>query len=47
MKDSEMALPERLHLGVGEAGIIGRRVSVVAGSIHRPLTLAEGIIGWN
>jgi hypothetical protein len=42
-----MHLPQKLHLGVGDAGIIGRRVSVMAGSMQEPLTLAEGIIGWN
>ncbi|KAF1938981.1 hypothetical protein EJ02DRAFT_457408 [Clathrospora elynae] len=42
-----LQLPQKLHLGVGDAGIIGRRVSVMTGSIQGPLTLAEGIIGWN
>ncbi|EDU49819.1 oxoglutarate iron-dependent oxygenase protein [Pyrenophora tritici-repentis] len=42
-----MQLPQRLDLGVGERGIIGRRVSVMVGSFEGPLTLAEGIIGWN
>ncbi|KAH6620517.1 hypothetical protein C7974DRAFT_235510 [Boeremia exigua] len=40
-------LPQRLDLGVGDAGIIGRRVSVMAGSTKGPLIVAEGIIGWN
>jgi hypothetical protein len=29
-----MQLPQKLHLGVGDAGIIGRRVSVMAGSMQ-------------
>ncbi|KAF2438674.1 hypothetical protein P171DRAFT_397741 [Karstenula rhodostoma CBS 690.94] len=40
-------LPETLNLGVGDTGIIGRRVSVMTGSKRGPLTVAEGIIGWN
>jgi len=42
-----MQLPEKLHLGVGDKGIIGRRISVMTGSTQQPLTLAEGIVGWN
>lgn len=42
-----MRLPQRLDLGVGDSGIIGRRVSVMTGSRTGPLTIAEGIIGWN
>jgi hypothetical protein len=42
-----MQLPEKLHLGVGGKGIIGRRVSVMTGSTQQPLTLAEGVVGWN
>lgn len=42
-----MQLPEKLHLGVGDKGIIGRRISVMTGSTQQPLTLAEGILGWN
>jgi hypothetical protein len=42
-----MELEERLDLGVSEVGIIGRRVSVMTGSVGGPLTVAEGIIGWN
>ncbi|KAF9735352.1 hypothetical protein PMIN06_010886 [Paraphaeosphaeria minitans] len=42
-----MELPETLNLGVGDTGIIGRRVSVMTGSTRGPLTVAEGIIGWN
>lgn len=44
---SAMELPETLNLGVGDDGIIGRRVSVMTGSIREPMTVAEGIIGWN
>ncbi|KAF2643004.1 hypothetical protein P280DRAFT_446199 [Massarina eburnea CBS 473.64] len=46
-KVSRMRLGERLELGVGEAGIIGRRVSVVMGSVRGSRVVAEGIIGWN
>lgn len=42
-----LELPQRLDLGVSDAGIIGRRVSVMMGSIQGPLTVAQGIIGWN
>ncbi|KAF1975466.1 hypothetical protein BU23DRAFT_579110 [Bimuria novae-zelandiae CBS 107.79] len=42
-----MELPQTLDLGVGDNGIIGRRVSVMTGSRRRPMTIAEGIIGWN
>ncbi|OAL52654.1 hypothetical protein IQ07DRAFT_505863 [Pyrenochaeta sp. DS3sAY3a] len=45
--ESTMQLPQKLDLGVGDAGIIGRRISVMTGSSQDPLTLAEGIIGWN
>lgn len=45
--ESTMQLPQKLDLGVGDAGIIGRRISVMTGSHQDPLTLAEGIIGWN
>ncbi|KAJ4984795.1 hypothetical protein SVAN01_09668 [Stagonosporopsis vannaccii] len=44
---STMHLSQKLHLGVGDTGIIGRRVSVMTGSRKGPLTVAEGIIGWN
>ncbi|KAF2192345.1 hypothetical protein K469DRAFT_653757 [Zopfia rhizophila CBS 207.26] len=44
---SVIHLPQTLDLGVGETGIIGRRVSVMTGSKKVPKTLAEGIIGWN
>ncbi|KAF2476766.1 uncharacterized protein BDR25DRAFT_322115 [Lindgomyces ingoldianus] len=40
-------LPQRLDLSVGDAGIIGRRVSVMTSSAKGPLAIAEGIIGWN
>ncbi|KAF2845000.1 hypothetical protein T440DRAFT_409014, partial [Plenodomus tracheiphilus IPT5] len=40
-------LPQRLYLGVGDDGIIGRRVSIMTGATHAPLTIAQGIIGWN
>lgn len=42
-----MQLPQKLDLGVGDVGIIGRRISVMTGSAKGPLTVAEGIIGWN
>ncbi|KAH7402818.1 hypothetical protein BKA66DRAFT_518448 [Pyrenochaeta sp. MPI-SDFR-AT-0127] len=45
--DIGMQLPQKLDLGVGDAGIIGRRISVMTKSTEGPLTVAEGIIGWN
>ncbi|KAF2818786.1 hypothetical protein CC86DRAFT_153961 [Ophiobolus disseminans] len=45
--DPMVQLSQRLELGVSDAGIIGRRVSVMTSSTSGPLTLAEGIIGWN
>jgi hypothetical protein len=42
-----MHLSQKLDVGVGDEGIIGRRVSVMMGSTKGPLTVAEGIIGWN
>ncbi|KAF2254783.1 hypothetical protein BU26DRAFT_416412 [Trematosphaeria pertusa] len=42
-----MQLPQRLELGVGDAGLIGRRVSLMTSSRQGPVTLAEGIMGWN
>lgn len=42
-----MQLAQRLDLGVSDVGIIGRRVSVMTSSTSGPLTVAEGIIGWN
>lgn len=36
-------LNARLNLGVGEQGVIGRRVSLLDGSV----VAAEGILGWN
>jgi hypothetical protein len=44
---STLSLPLKLDLGVGDRGVIGRRVSVMTGSIRGPLTVAEGIMGWN
>ncbi|KAF2704925.1 hypothetical protein K504DRAFT_449003 [Pleomassaria siparia CBS 279.74] len=40
-------LDRRLDLGVGDDGIIGRRVSLLISSTEGPLAIAEGIIGWN
>ncbi|EOA81777.1 uncharacterized protein SETTUDRAFT_166135 [Exserohilum turcica Et28A] len=51
-------LPQKLHLGVGNEGIVGRRVSFVTSSCSSEslaemsggvgmTTLAEGIVGWN
>lgn len=37
------ALPSKLDLSVGGNGVIGRRVSLLAGHV----VLAEGILGWN
>ncbi|XP_014552752.1 hypothetical protein COCVIDRAFT_41134 [Bipolaris victoriae FI3] len=37
-------LERKLELGVGERGIIGRRVSVLSGARE---VLAQGVIGWN
>ncbi|KAF2260453.1 hypothetical protein CC78DRAFT_584875 [Lojkania enalia] len=42
-----MRLPQKLDLGVGDSGIIGRRVSIMTSSIKGPTMIAEGIIGWN
>lgn len=42
-----MQLPQKLDLGVGDLGIIGRRISLQTSSTGGPLTVAEGIIGWN
>ncbi|KAF2727395.1 hypothetical protein EJ04DRAFT_138345 [Polyplosphaeria fusca] len=44
---SAMQLSQKLDLGVGDSGIIGRRVSVMTASTKGPTTVAEGIIGWN
>ena len=44
---NSLELSQTLDLGVGEKGIIGRRVSVMTGSKRGPKTVAEGIIGWN
>ncbi|PVH97926.1 hypothetical protein DM02DRAFT_64074 [Periconia macrospinosa] len=45
--DSVVNLSRRLELGVGEKGIIGRRISMLAGSRKGERVVAEGIIGWN
>lgn len=45
--ESILELPQRLHLGVSDIGVIGRRISVMTSSSQGPLTVAEGIIGWN
>ncbi|KAF2877157.1 hypothetical protein BDV95DRAFT_140222 [Massariosphaeria phaeospora] len=42
-----MQLSQRLDLGVGDVGIVGRRVSVMRGEREESLTVAEGIVGWN
>jgi hypothetical protein len=42
-----MLLRQRLDLGVGDSGIIGRKVSVMTSSTKGPMAVAEGIIGWN
>lgn len=44
---SVMQLPRRLDLGVGDSGIIGRKVSVMTSSTKGPMAVAEGVIGWN
>jgi hypothetical protein len=36
-------LKEKLDLGVGGAGVIGRRVSLLNGQV----VAAEGVLGWN
>ncbi|KAF2022370.1 hypothetical protein BU24DRAFT_337125 [Aaosphaeria arxii CBS 175.79] len=40
-------LAQKLDLGVGENGIVGRKVSVMTSSLRGPRAVAEGIIGWN
>ncbi|KAF1841534.1 uncharacterized protein K460DRAFT_318600 [Cucurbitaria berberidis CBS 394.84] len=45
--NSTVQLSQHLDLGVGDTGIIGRRISVMTGSTQGPLIVAEGIIGWN
>ena len=45
-------LAEKLDLGVGERGVIGRRVSVMArtaggGVREGGRVVAEGVMGWN
>ena len=38
-------LQRPLELGVGESGVVGRRVSIGPGAGAK--RIAEGIIGWN
>ncbi|CAI6336121.1 unnamed protein product [Periconia digitata] len=45
--DSVLQLNRTLDLGVGETGIIGRRISMMAGEQRGERVIAEGIIGWN
>ncbi|KAH7119953.1 hypothetical protein B0J11DRAFT_72792 [Dendryphion nanum] len=45
--ESVVRLAQRLDLGVGGAGIIGRRVSLVARGVDGEVNIAEGVIGWN
>ena len=40
-------LQRPLELGVGESGVVGRRVSIVTGPGAGAERVAEGIIGWN
>ena len=42
-----MELQRPLELGVGESGVVGRRVSIVTGLGAGAKRAAEGIIGWN
>ena len=42
-----MELQQPLELGVGESGVVGRRVSVMTGPGAGAKRVAEGIIGWN
>ena len=42
-----MELQQPLELGVGESGVVGRRVSIVTGPGAGAERVAEGIIGWN
>lgn len=46
---SSMCLSEKLDLGVGERGVIGRRVSVMTSSVvgRGDMVVAEGVMGWN
>ncbi|KAK6343845.1 hypothetical protein TWF696_009934 [Orbilia brochopaga] len=39
----EINLPSRLDLGVGNSGVIGRKMSLM----NSRQVIAEGIIGWN
>ncbi|EUC41486.1 hypothetical protein COCMIDRAFT_29735 [Bipolaris oryzae ATCC 44560] len=43
-QNGQWELEDKLELGVGERGIIGRRVSVLSGARE---VLAQGVIGWN
>ncbi|EMD84955.1 hypothetical protein COCC4DRAFT_154680 [Bipolaris maydis ATCC 48331] len=43
-QNGQWELERKLELGVGERGIIGRRVSVLSGAQE---VLAQGVIGWN
>lgn len=47
LEATSVSLPSKLHLGVGDRGVIGRRVSVMTGSTRGPLIVAEGVMGWN
>lgn len=42
-----MELQRPLELGVGESGVVGRSVSIVAGPGVGAKRVAERIIGWN
>ena len=46
-QSSTMEIPQTLELGVGNNGIIGRRISIMTNSSGGPIAVAEGIIGWN
>jgi len=43
---AQMHLTKQLNLGVGDGGIIGRRISVFKDASMR-VRIAEGVIGWN
>ena len=45
--NSTMKLPQRLDLGVGESGIMGRRITIMNGAVEGSRTVAQGVIGWN
>lgn len=46
---NSLCLSEKLDLGVGERGVIGRRVSVMTRSVggRGATVVAEGVMGWN